>query len=409
MLKVETFFPHATQGLLLARVNTVRGPDSAEGNRMKRRILIAGVPAAVLIAVIWGVFAWMAQRGRYDYSGTVETREIQIGSKIGGRVTQVPVEEGQIVKAGAALVLFECDELKAQRAQAQAKVDQAHADLDKMLRGNRPEEIAQSDATARAQQASLDAARNGPRRQEIDQAQADYAAASADAANADIFYKRMEKLIATDTISRQQFDDARDKRVAAAQRAESSRQRLALLQAGTRPEDLRAAEDKYKQAEAAAVLAHKGFRREDIESARGRFAEAQGSVAELDARLREAELTAPADAVVEVVSVRPGDLVPAGRIVMTMLEASQLWVKVYIPETDLAHVRLGQHATVRVDSFGNRTFEGHVGQIASQAEFLPRNVQTKSDREHEVFGVKVYVDNAQQVLKSGMSATVRLE
>ena len=376
---------------------------------MKRRILVAGVAAVVLIAIIWGIFACVATRGRYDYSGTVETREIQIGSKIGGRVTQVPVEEGQIVKAGTALVLFECDELKAQRAQAQAKVDQAQADLDKMLRGNRPEEIAQADATARVQQASLEAARNGPRRQEIDQAQADFAAAVADAANADIFYKRMEKLIATDTISRQQFDDARDKRDAAAQRAESNRQRLALLQAGTRPEDLRAAEDKYKQAEAAAVLAHKGFRREDIESARGRFAEAQGSVAELDARLLEAELTAPADSVVEVVSVRPGDLVPAGRIVITMLEASQLWVKVYIPETDLAHVRLGQHATVRVDSFGNRSFEGHVGQIASQAEFLPRNVQTKSDREHEVFGVKVYVDNAQQILKSGMSATVRLE
>jgi membrane fusion protein YbhG len=376
---------------------------------MKRRILIAGVAAVVLIAIIWGVFAWMAQRTRYDYSGTVETREIQIGSKIGGRVTQVPVEEGQIVKAGTTLVLFECDELKAQRAQAKAKLDQAQADLDKMQRGNRPEEIAQSDATARAQQATFEAARNGPRRQEIDQAQADYAAAGADAANADIFYQRMQKLVATDTISRQQFDDARNKRDAAAQRAESARQHLALLRAGTRPEDLRAAEDKYKQAEAAAVLAHKGFRREDIESARGRFAEAQGSVAELDARLREAELAAPADAVVEVVSVRPGDLVPAGRIVITMLEASQLWVKVYIPETDLAHVRLGQHATVRVDSFGSRAFEGHVGQIASQAEFLPRNVQTKSDRDHEVFGVKVYVDNPQQVLKSGMSATVRLE
>jgi len=376
---------------------------------MKRRILIAGVAVAVLIAVIWGVFAWIAGRDRNVYSGTIETREIQIGSKIGGRVTAVHVEEGQLVTSGTVLVEFECDELKAQRAQANAKLEQAQADLDKMQRGNRPEEIAQADATARAQQAAFEAARNGPRRQEIDQAQADYSAASADATNAEVTYGRMQKLVATDTISRQQFDDARDKRDAAAQRAESARQRLALLQAGTRPEDLRAAGDKYKQAEAAAMLARKGFRKEDIESSRGRLAEAQGVVAELDARLREAELTAPADAVVEVVSVRPGDLVPAGRIVLTMLEASQLWVKVYIPETDLARVRLGQHATVRVDSFGGRAFEGHVGQIASQAEFLPRNVQTKSDREHEVFGVKVYVDNAQQVLKSGMSATVRLE
>ncbi|HEY2468447.1 MAG TPA: efflux RND transporter periplasmic adaptor subunit [Terracidiphilus sp.] len=376
---------------------------------MKRRILIIAFSAAVLIVAIWAIFAWIAHRNRYEYSGTVETREIQIGSKIGGRVTEVPVEEGQIIKPGTVLVRFECDEVKAQRAQAQASVEQAQADFDKMLRGNRPEEIAQAEATARAQKATFEAARNGPRLQEIDQAQADYKAASADATNAEVFYQRMQKLIAADTISRQQFDDARDKRDAAAQRAESARQRFALLQAGTRPEDLHAAEDKYNQAEAAAILARKGFRKEDVEAARGRLAEAQGHVAELDARLREAELTAPADAVVEVVSVRPGDLVPPGRIVITMLEASQLWVKVYVPETDLAHVHLGQIATVRVDSFGSRAFQGHVGQIASQAEFLPRNVQTKSDREHEVFGVKIYVDNAQQILKSGMSATVHLE
>ncbi|HXS77584.1 MAG TPA: efflux RND transporter periplasmic adaptor subunit [Terracidiphilus sp.] len=376
---------------------------------MRQRIAIAGVAVAVLVAVIWGVSAWLAHRSRYEYSGTVETREIQIGSKIGGRVTAVPVEEGEIAKAGSVLVRFECDELKAQREQAAAAREQAQADLDKMMRGNRPEEIAQAEAAARVQAAVFEEARNGPRNQEIEQAQADYKAASADATNAKIFFGRMEKLMAADTISRQQFDDARDKRDAASQRAESARQRLELLEAGTRPEDVNAAEAKYKQAEAAAVLSRKGFRKEDIEAARARLNEAQGRVAEFNARLREAELTAPSDSVVEVVSVRPGDLVPPGRIVMTMLEASQLWVKVYVPETDLAHVHLGQKATVRVDSFGNRAFEGHVGQIASRAEFLPRNVQTKSDREHQVFGVKVYVDNSEQVLKSGMSAAVRLQ
>jgi len=376
---------------------------------MKQRIAVGGAAVGVLILVVWIVSVLIAHRNRYEYSGTVETREIQVGSKIGGRVTDVPVEEGQVVKAGTVLVRFECDELKAQRAQAAAILEQAQADVDKMLHGNRPEEVAQAEAMSRAQEASFEEARNGPRRQEIEQARADYKAASADATNALVFYGRMEKLVAADTISRQQFDDARDKRDAAAQRSESARQRLALLEAGTRPEDLNAAEAKFKQAEAAALLARKGFRREDIEAARGRMAEAQGRVAELDARLREAELVAPSDAVIEVVSVRPGDLVQAGRIVLTMLESSQLWVKVYIPETDLAHVRLGQQTTVRVDSYPSRDFAGHVGQIASQAEFLPRNVQTKSDREHQVFGVRVYVDNPQHVLKSGMSATVRLQ
>lgn len=376
---------------------------------MKRRAIAIGVGVLVVIAALWIAHRVLASRGRNDYSGTIETREIHIGSKVGGRVTGVYVEEGQAVRAGTVLVRFECDELKASRAQAAAAVVEARANFERMQRGNRPEEIAQARAQSEAAKAALEEARNGPRKQELDQAQADYAAAQADAANAESFYQRMEKLIQTETISRQQFDDARDRRNAAAERAESAQQRLALLKAGTRPEDLRAAEERYRQAEAARVLAEKGSRHEDIEAARGRLAQAEAQVAQLDAQLREAELAAPADSLVEVVSVRPGDLVPPGRIVISMLEASQLWVKIYIPETDLARVHLGQQAAVRVDSLGGRSFAGTVEQIASQAEFLPRNVQTRDDREHEVFGVKVRVDNSQGVLKSGMAAAVRLE
>ncbi len=368
------------------------------------------VTAGIVLLVLAGVLAYyFTHRSRaLVYSGTVETREIQVGSKVGGRVTEVEVEEGQIVKAGAPLVRFEADELKSQRAQAQAEVEQAQADVSKLQRGYRPEEIAQAEATAREQRAMYDAAKNGPRVQELQQAQADYDAAVADAANAEATYKRMQMLIRGETISKQQYDDSLAKRDATAQRAESARQHMKMLQEGTRKEDLQAAEQRYLQAQAAADMMRRGYRREDVESARGRLAQAQAHVKELDARLREAELDAPADGVIETVSVRTGDLVQPGRIVLTMLERSQLWVKIYIPETELAHVQLGQNADVVVDSFGGREFVGHVTQIDSSAEFLPRNVQTRDDREHQVFGAKVMVDNSDGVLKSGMSATVRL-
>lgn len=363
----------------------------------------------LLIAAVWILFAWFVHRSRYIYSGTVETREIEIGSKVGGRVTDVPVEEGQSVRTGALLVRFECDALKAQRAQAAAAVDEAQADMDRMLRGNRPEEIQQAEATSKALRAELDAAENGPRQQDIDQAKADYAAAKADAADAEVFFRRMETLARRDIISRQQLDDARDKRDATAQKAEALRQHLELLKAGTRVEDLKAAQERYRQAEAAAVLSRKGFRKEDIDAARGRLAEAQGKVAELDVTLKEAELLSPADSLVEVVSVRPGDLIPPGQIVVMLLEPSQLWVKVYIAETELSHVHVGQSAKVKVDGISGRSFSGSVEQVASQAEFLPRNVQTRDDREHQVFGIKVHVNNSDGTLKSGMSATVELE
>lgn len=375
---------------------------------MKRKIIL-GATLAALILVGWLVYSYANSKKPYVYSGTIETREIQIGSKVGGRVIQVPVEEGQAVKAGILLVRFEDDDLRAQRAQAQAQFEQAQADLQRLRRGNRPEQIAEAQATAQEQRAMLDAAQNGPRSQELQQAEADYAAAKADAVNAETNYQRMATLVRGDTVSKQQYDNAKATRDSTAQKAESLRQRLALLQAGTRKEDLQAAKERYRQAEAAADLMQHGYRKEDIAVGRAKFDEAQARIQQLDVALREAELYAPADGLVETVSVRTGDLVGPGRIVVTMLESTQLWVKVYIPETDIANVRVGQPARVEVDSLERRPFTGHVQEIASQAEFLPRNVQTRDDREHQVFGVKVRVDNSEGILKSGMSATVRLQ
>lgn len=366
-----------------------------------------GIVVVVSMAILL-LHPWSRSAAALAYSGTVETREVQVGSRIGGRVIRVGVEEGQSVQAGAPLVTFDAAELLSQRAQAQAQVQQAQADVDRLVRGYRPEEIAQTSAAAAAQNASLEAAKNGPRPQELAQAQADYAAAQADAVDADATFKRMETLVRGDTISRLQFDDARAKRDSSAQRAESLHQRLSLLQAGTRPEELRAAEERYRQAVAAANLMRRGYRKEDVDAARAVLAAAVAHRDELDVRLKEADLLAPVAGVVEVVSVRPGDLVPPGKIVLTILESSQLWVKIYIPETEVGAIKLNQSASVEVDSYPGRKFTGAVQEVGSQAEFLPRNVQTRDDREHQVFGVKIRVDNADGVLKSGMSATVQL-
>ena len=374
----------------------------------RKPILIAIVAALILLAALLWYF--LARRSTpLAYSGTIETREINIGSKIGGRVTNVFVEEGQQVPANAPLVTFDAPELQAQRDQAQATVVQAAADYNRLQHGNRPQEIAQADATLHENAALLQEALNGPRPQDIRQAQADFAAAKANAVDAASTYDRMQPLAAKDIISKQQFDSYTAQCNNTAQLAESARQRLAVLQAGTRTEDIQAAHQRYNQALAADQLSHAGFRQQDITSGKGRLTQALAHVAELDASLREAHLLSPADAAVETVSVRPGDLVPANQIVITLLEPSQLWVKVYVPETDLSRIRVGQSAQVTVDSLGGRHFTGHIQEINSTAEFLPRNVQTRDDREHEVFGVKVHIDNPNNVLKSGMSATVTLQ
>jgi multidrug resistance efflux pump len=95
--------------------------------------------------------------------------------------------------------------------------------------------------------------------------------------------------------------------------------------------------------------------------------------------------------------------------VATLLEQNQIYVRIYIPETEIGHVKIGQKAEVRVDSFPHKVFDGEVEQINQQAEFLPRNVQTREERVHQVFGVKVrIIDPAGHVL-AGMAADVKLK
>ncbi|MBI1896366.1 MAG: HlyD family efflux transporter periplasmic adaptor subunit [Acidobacteria bacterium] len=382
---------------------------TSEGGARARRAIPLGI---VLVAAGIALAFWRSRDDAGDalvFAGAIETREIQAGSRVGGRVTEVLVQEGQMVQPGAVLVRFEAAELNAQRLQIEARIAQAEADAAKLERGFRPEEIQQAEAAARREQAALAELRAGPRPQEIQQAQADYDAARAEAANAEVAARRLEQLHGTGDVAAQSVDDARARRDALGKRAEAARKRVELLHAGTRQEELRAAEQRVRQAQANAQLMRSGYRREEIAAARARLEEARAHLRERDTQLAEMQVRAPTEARVEVVSVRPGDLVPAGKPVVTLLELSQLWVRIYVPEPRLAHVRPGQKASVEVESFPKRQFSGTIEQIAAQAEFLPRNVQTREDREHQVFGVKVRVDNSSGLLKPGMAATVRLE
>src|SRR5207244_13331223 len=97
--------------------------------------------------------------------------------------------------------------------------------------------------------------------------------------------------------------------------------------------------------------------------------------------------------ILEAVSVRPGDLTTPNQTVAKLLELDQIWVRIYVPEPQLGLVKVGQRAKLRVDTFPNRTFDGVVEQINAQCEFTPRNIQSRDERNHQMFGVKVGLDN----------------
>jgi len=143
-----------------------------------------------------------------------------------------------------------------------------------------------------------------------------------------------------------------------------------------------------------------------VEAAKMRVVQARAQLADIDAQLAEMKITAPADSVLEVLSVKVGDVLPANREVATLLLPQHLWVRVYVPEPWLGLIKVGDHVRVRVDSFPGKDFDGAVEQVNRQAEFTPRNVQTVEDRIRQVFGVKVRLPNDEDRLRAGMAADV---
>jgi HlyD family secretion protein len=284
------------------------------------------VSALLGLLVIVSCSASCASRGGNDalvFSGTVETREVRVGSKSGGRVTAVSVEEGQTVEAGRLLVKLDVAELEAQRQQAEARVAQQRARLERLEHGARPQEIAEARARSEAARANLDAVRNWPRPEEVEQARSAVAAAEAELNSARAAFERAGRLRATGDISAQEFDAARFRAENLRARYEAEKKRLDLLLNGSRAEDVRAAEARYRQAQEAERLVRAGARNEEIADARAQLAEAQARLEQVKVQLAEGEVRAPSKAVVEVLAVRPGDLLTPNQTVAKLLESDQ--------------------------------------------------------------------------------------
>lgn len=144
----------------------------------------------------------------------------------------------------------------------------------------------------------------------------------------------------------------------------------------------------------------------NIASARARVEQALAQLADMDSQIQEMRIVAPTDSILEVLSVKVGDVLPANREVATLILPQRLWVRVYVPEPWLGLIKLNEKVRVRVDSYPDRDFSGVVEQINRKAEFTPRNVQTVEDRIKQVFGVKIRLENKEDALRAGMSADI---
>jgi HlyD family secretion protein len=190
----------------------------------------------------------------------------------------------------------------------------------------------------------------------------------------------------------------RDADAAAAQleflRSEAKRQADLLKRRVVSPSDAERADSAAKTQE------------KTVEAAQMKIIQSRAQLADIEAQLKEMQVVAPAESILEVLSVKVGDVLPPNGQVATILLPQHLWVRVYVPETWLGKIKLGEQVRVRVDSFPGKDFPGVVEQVNRQAEFTPRNVQTVEDRIKQVFGVKIRLPNDDDRLRAGMAADV---
>lgn len=295
-------------------------------------------------------------------SGYVEATEVRIAADVGGRLLEVPVNEGDRVDAGALIARLDAADAEIAVRRVRAERDQAAAQLKLLQAGSRAEDIRQ----ARAQ---------------VDSAQADVEAVQSELTSATADLQRFEALLQSNAGSRKQRDDAATRREVAAARVNAARERA------------RAAAETLTRVKS-------GARPEELTAARARVAGMDAQVAALEKNVADAVLRSPVAGIVTAKTARAGELVARGTPIVTVTDLAAAWANVYVDEPIVPTLRIGQKATIVTDA-GQR-LEGTITFISPRAEFTPRNVQTAEERSKLVYRIKVTVDNREGILKVGM-------
>lgn len=285
-------------------------------------------------------------------SGNIESTNVTVSSKVSGEIKKILFDEGQLVKEGDTVMIIDHETLQFQLDQAEAGVETAKAQLSLLKKGAREEDISQAEEAVNQAQVNFDLAKKDN--------------------------ERMEKLLAVKSISQYQYDNASAKFELTQAQLKSAKENLAKLKNFARPEEIQQAEANLKKQIAAADLLRKNIRDSYVESPINGFI--------VNKYFEKGETVTQMSSLFKVADLRTVDL------------------KIYVSEEELGSVKLGQTADISIDAYPNKTYKGKVIYISPEAEFTPKNIQTKDERTKLVFAVKIKVDNPEFELKPGMPA-----
>ncbi len=318
-----------------------------------RKILIFIIIIAFVSILIYFLLPQKNKGNNYiKVSGNIEATEVNVGFKISGRITQIYVKEGDWIEKGKIIAKLDDEDLRYRFELAKAAFHSAQARLNKLLAGSRPEEL--REAEARLNQAQFDLE------------------------NKKVQYERMKALFERHVIPKEILDNAET--------------------------GYKIAQASFQMAKENFELVKEGPRREDIEDAKAQVEQARAQLKLSETQLGYTSLYSPISGIVLVKSAEIGEVVNPGTSVLTLADIENVWLRAYIPETDLGKVKWGQEVIVTIDMNPKKQYKGKITYISSQAEFTPKSIQTEKERVTLVYRIKISIPNNERELKPGMPA-----
>ena len=319
-----------------------------------KRIFLIVIIVAIIAGLLYYFFTQDKKEGNdfIKVSGNIETTEVNVGFKIPGRIVSLSVQEGDWVENKKVLAKLDDEDLLNRLGLAKATLNSAQAKLNKLLAGARPEELREAEAVLFQAKSDLE--------------------------NKQAHYERMKPLFERGVIPKENLDNA---------------------EAG-----YKMAKASFQKATENYLLVKEGPRKEDIEDARAQVEQARASLKLAETQLSYTVLHSPLSGVVLVKASEMGEVVNPGTSVLTLADLGNVWLKAYIPETDLSKVKWGQEVIVTTDLRPRKEYKGKISFISSQAEFTPKSIQTEKERVTLVYRIKVDIPNPDRELKPGMPA-----
>ncbi|KPU27655.1 hypothetical protein TR13x_03780 [Caloranaerobacter sp. TR13] len=304
------------------------------------------------------------------YTGFIEGDEVDISTEVSGVLNEVLVHEGEAIKEGDLIAKVDIKSLNLQLKQLEAELKIAEAQLDKIKAGARSEEIRKAEVSLEEVKVLLEGAKK----------EYDYRLQN---------YNKIKDLYKNSGASEQQVRDAKS-----------------LLDSSYT--NVQSLEKKYLQAKTQLDLLLNGPTVEELNMAKAKVESINAQIELLKYQISKGDIVSTVDGVIQTVNYNKGELVSVGSNIATIVDLNNLWVKVYVPQKELHRVSLNQEALLTLD-YKDKKIRGKVVYISPEAEFTPKNVESKESKEELVFAVKIKLIDKPFELKPGMLVDVHLD